>query len=187
MNTFTLLLTSSVLGAAISSIVSFIIQRDNYRKEYYKKILDKRLATFEKTRQFIGQLAGTVQTPDNKLCIIPLSYGWIPYSEFKMDLYKVIQESFWISNETNNLLSELSLFFLHNIEHHVNSRSPNIENELLNIGCNHTENIQKLRVKLEGQLAKDLETMHNIKVFIKNKPKINIPLPIKNRPESYKL
>lgn len=42
------ILTSSVVGAVVSSLFSEWLKRNDYKRDYYKKIIDKRIATYER-------------------------------------------------------------------------------------------------------------------------------------------
>lgn len=50
------ILTSSVVGAVVSSLFSEWQKRNDYKRDYYKKIIDKRLNAYEKLESFIGEL-----------------------------------------------------------------------------------------------------------------------------------
>ena len=50
------ILTSSVVGAVVSSLFSEWQKRNDYKRDYYKKIIDKRLNAYEKLEAFIGMM-----------------------------------------------------------------------------------------------------------------------------------
>ncbi|HLP32124.1 MAG TPA: hypothetical protein VK202_01555 [Bacteroidia bacterium] len=165
----TLVLTSSLLSAGLTSVVNWYIQKTNYRNDYYKKILDRRIGAYEDVQHLLSLLAGTVQMEDGRPCTLQLALGYDHYIKFQLQIYKAIQNSFWLSERTGEMLTELNVFFLHNIYNAIDENK-DFDLQLTELGIQHRDEIKRLHFELENQLYSDFSSMHNIKSF--TKPKI---------------
>jgi hypothetical protein len=47
------ILSSSFLSAGLTSLANYYIQKTNYKNEYYKKILDKRIFAYEEVETLL--------------------------------------------------------------------------------------------------------------------------------------
>lgn len=56
-NIIVTILSSSILTTIFTSIVNWKLHNSSYRKEYYKKILEKRLEAFESVQSVAGTMS----------------------------------------------------------------------------------------------------------------------------------
>ena len=172
MNNFkiiTLVLTSSVFSAVLTSTVNWFLQKANYRTDYYKKILDKRLQSYEIAHKILSILTSNDQLPDGKICLEIFARGKNTYHDFYRQLLSAKDVSFWLSDDLTNKLSELNYFLLNNIDSKVNQAT--FDSDLLELGLKHGASIKKIRADLENILYADLFSLHKVEKFLNRKPK----------------
>ena len=165
-------ISSSVLSAILTSIFNWRLHNANYKKDYYKKILDKRLDAFEKVQSLTGKLSIQAQLDD---CVIPtMSYNEEFYQAFVFFLSTTIDSSFWLDNETSSKLTELNVFLLNNFSNNINH---NLDEDLKaykyqTLGNVHSDKLRQFRKDLQSLINKELKHLHKVdKFFSKNKDK----------------
>ena len=162
--------------AVITALVTIKVQKDNYHREFYKKILDKRLDALELARALMGELAGTVVLPDGRECLIVMATDMDDYRAFKKRFFEVSQKTFWLGNQTSNLLTDLSRYLFENIEQNIHPLSNDKYFDLLELGVLHTSPIQLLKLGIEDEFTNDLTNMPKVKEFLQNKAIDSVPL-----------
>jgi hypothetical protein len=171
MSTFEILIiifSSSVVSAALTSVVNWKLHNSNYKKEYYKKILEKRLSAFEKVQEVTAKLGFKVQLDDS---VIPsICFNDEYYQGFIYLLGSTIDSSFWLDNSTSLKLTELNVYLLNNFSNNIDANSDtetkNIEYQKL--GKNHTEKIREFREELNILMSDELKKLHKIDNFLRN-------------------
>ncbi len=166
--TITLVLTSSLLAACLTALVNWFLHKNNYRNEYYKKILDKRLNAYEQVQRLLSLLTGSVQLDNGDICVFQLALGKEHFGKFLTVIFGAIEKSFWLSEETSELLKDLNLFFLHTIDNAIDENH-NYDLQLQELGVEHRQKIKEMQFALQNQVYLDLSSLHEIKKFIKPK------------------
>lgn len=175
MNIFQIVLTSSLISGIVSAIISYYfnlkIKKLDYKNEYYKILINKRLEAYQFVENQISVLRNiTFDELDNKTYHIMFSFGEDECINFQKNLMIAKSKGLWIDEETTNTIDEFNEIF-YNINQKINNKT---EIEIENIGKNYYKKISNLRVKLENNLREGLNDLHNIeKIFrtqkIKNK------------------
>jgi|GEM_PF-1162227 len=163
----TLLLSSSLLTAILTSVANWYINRNNYRNDYYKKLLDKRLKAYEEVEALISKIKPLVHLDDGSVCNIFLSCGKEGFDDFLLQIGMANISSFWLSDKTSGTITELNVYLLNNILDE--SDEQNINAHLEQLGIKHREEIKRTRKPLEEILKEDLNQLHDIKGFLKRK------------------
>ncbi len=163
-----LVLTSSLLSAGLTSVVNWYIHKNNYRNDYYKKLLDKRLVAYENVQDLLSFLTGTLQLEDGRLCVFELANGQEHFGKFLTKLFYTIENSVWLSEKTSDLLFQLNLFFLKEIDN-VIDENENYDQQLMELGVLYRSKIKQLRFDLQQQLYIDLSSLHKINKFTRPK------------------
>lgn len=163
-----LILTSSLVTAVLTSAVSWYLQKDNYRKDYYKKLLDKRLDAYESVEQFSSMFAENIQFEDGRVCQSIFAQGKHHYDNCLTKIYIASQKSFWLSNDMSIKIMELNAYLLHHIEHNIDY-SKDTSSQLLELGIKYRQIMKGMRNEIDLILYKDLALLHDIRKFTKVK------------------
>lgn len=165
----TIIFSSSLLASLLTFFGNQWLQRENYKKEYYKKLLEKRLDAYESVDFLIGRLGGMLQLEDGRIC--PLMFGsGEAFSIFLMKILEVVSKSTWLSSATSSKVTDLNCFLISEISNQIdNSKDENIQ--LLELGAQNRNKINELRSELKQLLYIDLKTLHDVKIFVKQKMK----------------
>ena len=167
---FALILSSSVIAAGLTSLVNWYLQKDNYKNDYYKKILDKRLDAYNTVEQIIGQLKVIVRLESGHLCPVICSMGKTNFDQFIVGIVAGSYKSFWLSDEISGKLTEINVYLLQEIDNKINENlNPKEQDkQIMQLGVQHRDKIQTFRNELAEMLYKDFSGLHNIKKFIKS-------------------
>lgn len=163
-----LVISSSVLSAILTSFVSWRIHYYSYRNDYYKKILDKRIEAYEHVQRLLSMLKGSVQINGKGVCILYLSLGHEKYTDLLFNIISAIHNSFWISDETGEMLTELNVFMINSIDNALDEND-DLDAQLVELGIKFRDEIRSRRFNIENQLYKDFSTLHKIEKFAKPK------------------
>lgn len=157
---------ATVLSAIISTVVSIRLKSLDYRNDYYKKILDKRLEAYRFLETQIAVLKSVVLDDDKHPFHLIFSYGNDEYEKFHVNLFAAMSNSMWISEDTVTEMENLNVIFL-NISRRM--RTDDSGEWLIKLGKEQYNEISILRKKLERLTRRDLHDLHNLKKFIKGK------------------
>lgn len=156
-------LIATIVSVIISSIVSIKLKQLDYKNEYYKKILDKRLNVYHHIENQIAVLKSSVLDDDGKAFHLIFSSGKEEFGEFQQNLFLAMSYSLWINDNTIDNLEKLNdLFFK------ISRQSVENDDELIAIGKEHYNAIADLRKRLEANVKSDLIDLHNFKRFKSN-------------------
>jgi hypothetical protein len=180
----TLVFTSSVLSAGLTALVNWIIQKRNYRNEYYKKLLDKRLNAYEEVEALVSQLTSMVSVGKGQMCNLFCHMGQEYFREFLISVRIPMQKVFWLSDSVSGKLTELNIFLINEIENKINERQE-VDQQLIELGIKNVEKIRTMRKQLQAELYKDLRDLHDIKKFVKGLRGDEVYL-VYDKPENFK-
>ena len=169
-------LSSSILAAMLTSIVNWKLHNSNYRKEYYKKILDKRLEGFELVQGLTAKMK--FQVALENYATASICFDQISYQNFIFELGGVIEKSFWLDESTSNKLTELNVYLYNNIGRQMDNLSEERSQDQINekfqeLGHIHWEKIRNFRKELEYLINLELTKLHKVEGFFKKNLKKN--------------
>lgn len=156
-----LILSSSLLTAFITIIANWFLQKDKYKKEYYKLILQRRLQAYELIDEYISNA--------NMRTLIgnELYPTFILEEEFfgihLVRIFEVKKHTRWISKELTEKLTEYNALLI-NIDNEINLT---MDRKL--VAINNLEKIRNFQNEISNILMTDFRDLHNIKSFLKNK------------------
>jgi hypothetical protein len=173
-------LSSSVLSAVLTSLANYYIQKSNYKNEYYKKILDKRIYAYEEVESLLIKTRLHLLDHENQLIY---SYLFDTIEELDKTIYAIAfvnKNSIWLSSDIGWSLTELNTELM-NIETEAKRfESPDLE--LHRIGFERMDKIRILRKQIETYMKRDFINLHDIDLFLnemfskKERKNIQIPL-----------
>lgn len=163
------ILTSTVIATVLSTLVSTVLaiklKSLDYRNEYYKKILDKRLEAYKFLETQIAVLKSTVLDEDRQPYPMIFSFGESEFHKFQENLFAAIAYSIWIHQDTVTEMENLNQIFFK-----ISSRTKNVsEEKVIEVGKEYYHQIATLRKKLEFFVRRDLHNLHDLKKFMKEK------------------
>ncbi|WP_339700911.1 hypothetical protein [uncultured Marixanthomonas sp.] len=167
--TIKILLASGVIAGIVSAIISYLtsirLKKMDFRNEYYKEILKKRLNAYEFIENQIAVMKSVVLDDDGKPFHLIFGQGESKFYEFQQNLMLAISYGLWIDNETHETLDEINNLFF-NLNNHVNKKNDSVIEE---IGKKYYNRVSELRMKLEKNAKKGLYDLHDIKKVFKSK------------------
>ncbi|MGB3869383.1 MAG: hypothetical protein WA937_07975 [Flavobacteriales bacterium] len=165
-----LVLTSSVLAAGISSLVSWRISTLNYKREYYKKLIDRRLAAFDEVEKVVADLNTFVQRQDGTLCPFMCLGGPIRWDAFRFKLFSAQENRLWLGKKTSSSLTDLNVFVIDFDSEVTGNSAP--QNALEVLGAANASRFREFKYRLHDAINEDLREMTDISSFLKkNEPK----------------
>lgn len=166
-----LVVSSSVLSAILTTFVNLKIQDLNYKREYYKKIIERRIHAQEEILNLSNELRIQVKL-DNSLCNRICATGEDHYEKFVIQVATSVNISFWLSEELSDIILDLNIFLLNEITHEIQGQNKTEREKcLVSLGIRHHDKLRDFRSKIDFQLKKDFADMSNVRRFISPKQK----------------
>lgn len=171
-------ISSSVLSSILISFINWKIHNSNYKKDYYKKILDKRLDAYESLNSLIKKLSNHTILDNCIIHTIFLDDEF--FLDFFIQLVKTIDFSFWLNHKTNSKLTELNVFIYNNIHSKIsNNLSTEEKNRLYNeLGEKHYDEIKIFKSYLVNRMNLDLINLYNVENFFEDSKKESKEFPV---------
>jgi len=170
----TLIISSSVLSAILTGLLNFRIQNLNYKREYYKKLIERRIQAQEQILSLTNELRIQVKLDEGALCNRICATGEEHFNSFSILVASSVNISFWLSKELSEILLDFNIFLLNEITHEIKGNGQNErERCLIDLGLHHHEKFREYRSKIDEQLMKDFAKLANVKSFVNSKNKLN--------------
>lgn len=170
----TAIISSSVFSAALTSIFNIRIQNLNYKRDYYKIIIQRRVEAQEKLIILSNEMKIMVHLDNGELCNRICATGENYFSNFMLLVAASVSQSFWLSEELNDILVNLNIFLLQEIDYKIGNSPVSDKNKQLEIlGVKNHEKIREFRKQIDKQLLYDFSEMDNVRRFIKSRRKPN--------------
>jgi len=170
----TLIISSSVLSAILTGFVNFRIQNLNYKREYYKKLIERRIDAQEQILSLSNELRIQVKLDEGALCNRICATGEKHYESFSLLLASSVNISFWLSSKLSDILLDFNIFLLNQITHEIKGEEQNERDRcLIDLGLLYNEKLRDYRKKIEQQLMNDFADLDNVRSFVKSKHKTN--------------
>ena len=160
-------LSSSLLAAAFTSLAtglfSMYLKRKEYENDYFKEVVQRRLAAYEFIESQIAMLKSSVLDYDGRSYHLIFGMGRDQLAGFEQNLLLAISKGVWIGDETGDLLIELSRIFL------TTDRGDESEEALKEAGKQRYLDIHEIRSRLEMSVRNDFLEIHKVQRFLKGK------------------
>ncbi|MDB5136722.1 MAG: hypothetical protein JWP37_3325 [Mucilaginibacter sp.] len=162
----TAIITSSVLAAALTKASDYFFNRIDYKRDYYKKIIDKRLEAYDILNKSLYVSNGNILNSDST------KYNII-YSSAK-DFYLFggsVQDAanlrIWYSMETaNNLMEFINYFSLSSVNAKVSIYTS--DEVFHQFGIESFNRFDELKNKLEASIMKDFASLENVPKYLES-------------------
>jgi hypothetical protein len=154
-------LLSGICGAFIAGLYNLRAKRNDYVNDYYKTVIKRRIAAYEKLENLIVWLKAAVIDKDNRPYHVLFSRDNDWENAYKL-LFDVMSQGLWLSDETFTKIRDLNyLLFSLKTE----------QGGMIEFGKDNYQVIAELRSELEKLLAVDMLSLHDVKRFLKCKKK----------------
>lgn len=157
------ILSSAVIAAVISSIMTLYVTERHFRNEYYKKIIEKRFHALEYLNWLISLLKIAIPDKDGKTYHAIFSDDGSEYKKVMSELANKCSD-FWVSNKTQSAILKLNKEFF---RCHLLLEESN--GDAIEVGKREYFEIGKLRDNLEENVLGELPTLHKVRRFLREK------------------
>jgi len=160
----TLVLSSSILTALITGALNWFMKRNDYKKEVYKKIIDKRLIAYQEVEQLIKSMYFVLYDKRTGLKYNKFLMDVEDFNEFFVHFGRSMNNSIWYSTGLRKLLQSLNQFVLNNSNIFPVNRleEPKTETDIIKEISPFYDEINDLKTELENQLIIDYHSFHKI-------------------------
>ena len=162
------ILSSAGVAAIVSSIASYVIntlmQKRRFRDDYYKMVIEKRMAAYQGIEDYIRLLKTSVLDKTDGKPYNAYIFGKTIHEFYEMQAYlaQLISQSLWLSESMIEALEELQQHIL-TIEEEIQLNKKTIQS----IGKSWYNELGKTRKKIAKCLMKDLRDMVDVEGFLK--------------------
>jgi hypothetical protein len=161
-------LSSSALSALIAGVFAIRSKNTDYRNEYFKLVLRRRITAYEKVEALVPGIKTAVLDVDHRPYHLAFSSNESRI-EFYVRVMDVLSTALWITDDLFGVIRRLNILVFENTSEH---ESP------VEFGKAHYEEIGKLRVEIEKLVARDMKTLHRIQRFLRSKRPANAYTPV---------
>jgi hypothetical protein len=152
-------LAGVLLAAVIGGLYTLRAKQNEYANDYYKTVIQRRIAAYEQLESLIVDFKIAVVDKDNKPYHLAFS-GETPKVNILRRFYLLRSQALWLSEDAFVETRELN-YLLFGI--------PDAEAEAINFGKRHYPDIAKRREVLESILAADMLELHKVARFLTRK------------------
>lgn len=172
------ILSSSVLSAILTSYFNWRIHNSNYKKDYYKKILDKRLDAYASINILINRLSDIVYT--EKGVVHGMVSSQKSYDFLFTILHSTMEKSYWLSDKTGHKLTEFGIFLFNNITSHIDIdlTEEQLDREYTSLALTNFERISEFNQSLKRMVNLDLQNLYNVDEFFSKNGKDSTTYPL---------
>lgn len=172
------ILSSSVLSAMLTSYFNWRIHNANYKKDYYKKILDKRIDAYESLNTLTNRLSDIVYI--NNGVVHGLLCGGESFDYFITQLHLTMEKSYWLADETGHKLTELGTFLFNEITGYIDDTLPDevIHQKYIELGIQHFDTISNFNKNLKKLVNDQLRNLHEVDKFFGDNGKDSTTYPL---------
>ncbi|MGH7867712.1 MAG: hypothetical protein ACREP9_08815 [Candidatus Dormibacteraceae bacterium] len=154
-------LLGALLGAIITGLYSLRSKQTEYVNDYYKKVIDRRMAAYEQLENLIVSLRTVALGEDKKPYHLLFSQdetsGLLPAYQM---LHSITSQSLWLSDEAFDKARELD---------RVLCDFKGGGSNLIEFGQRNYQTLAGLRENLERILATDMLGLHDVGWFLRKK------------------
>lgn len=178
MNALEILLSSSLISATISSFISIYLNNVNYKREYYKRLIQKRFEALEEVISLLNEFKILVNE-EQGLINRAFASGEGLFTQILVKIAATANISFWLNKELSEKILHFNIFLINEISSKINKNNQSERDaQLKELGYKNHELVRQYRDEIEKILIKELNNLNKIKLFLESK---------KAQKEDYKL
>ena len=164
--------SSSVLTALLTVTFQYVFKRLDYKNNYRKRVIEKRLAAYKHVDEIINEIL--YELNDQNGTWIGFFSDNNSFLEFMELLRKSLQEQVWLGKELIVAIKDLN----HHLYENVYKARPQPVNpsDYQNIGDPKNIKLRPYVHRIQMAYLKDIKTIHKVDGFIKKRLKLLIRL-----------
>lgn len=171
----------SFLGNIIVAFIAFwagsSTQRRNYRDEYYKTVIQKRIEAYQFVEKQLEVMRMTVfDECDKKQYHAFFDNSGDKIINYRRNLYQAIARCTWLSSKMMKALASLDEFFFEIDGKIEDDKDANIE-----IGKQYFSKLKAVQIRISEILITDTEKLYEVKSFLKSKRESYQGKPLKRK------
>jgi len=152
------------------------IKELEYKNDYYKKVIDKRIAAYEILEEIISIFECFYANTQHAEAVYRHScfLNSFTVSKAVQTICKIDRYSLWISQSISYKVLELNKILLAASSKSITDTLPedkDADNEIVKYGRENYEEVNKLRDQLKEIIAEDMLNLHDVGSFLKKKQK----------------
>jgi hypothetical protein len=155
----TTIISSSVIATILSSLISLRLKKLDFKNEYFKIVIKKRLEAYEELEYIIAALKTSALDANDQKAYHVCFFSPDNFNNFSARLALVNAHNLWLNAEANEKLSQLNLIF-NQLKFEFNI---SIESELILSGKKYYSKIAELRTQIENVTRRDILTLYDFK------------------------
>jgi hypothetical protein len=159
-----LVFSSSVLAALISLAGNHVLAQLQFKRDYFKEIIGKRLNAYQQVDELIGILRMTTYDDSGRIAHA-LFLNKAIYERATFIAAAAVGLSLYLSESIRDTLSKVN-FILLKLPQNAS------EGEAFDIGVAERDALSELRQKLEHLVAADLLELYKVRRFLKTKRRL---------------
>lgn len=152
-------LVAALLGRIIAGFVALRVARNQYVNDYYKTVVQRRLAAYEQLERLIAMLKTSVADDSDNRVYHLLFAGGDNAKVFEATV-RISSQSMWLSNEVIDETVTLNRLLF---------KCPGSQRDVLAFAKEHYKTIADTRTRLERLYSRDFLALHEVKRFLKSK------------------
>ncbi|MDO6744201.1 hypothetical protein Q4553_06415 [Tenacibaculum soleae] len=172
--------TSSLISSLLTSYINWKIHDSNYKKDYYKKLINKRLDAYESLDLVTNLLSNKVDT-ENGIIHGFLCNDYL-FNHCIKKLNTAIGKSTWLDDITSHKLTEFNIFLHNEITGEINDSEPEYiqTKKYTYLAIKHYRKIEEFKSTLDYFLKNELKNLYQMDKFFDDKRGGNKTYPIKS-------
>ena len=159
------ILSSSVLAAFLTKSFDFWANNITYKRDYYKKIIDKRIAAYEQLEQVLHKFTGVVYDKINNRSFYECFRNYISFKAVTSELKSCADIQMWYSKKVNQALNE-SLTVMFNTAVNANFSTYNSDAQIQSAGAGVHIGLKKHLDDVYDCLIEDLKVLYDVPKFL---------------------
>jgi hypothetical protein len=166
MTDFTIVLTSSVLAAGLTSGVNYYLQRNNFKNDYYKKVIDYRIKAYEQIWELLNQFPFDYALDDEIEEYFYDAVGNKSFDHILSLLADLTNNGYWLTDEMRKALRN----YYYEIGSLVDEDEPD-PNERVRLMIRRSKENQSFKDNTSKLMFTDMSNLHDVAGFLKAKNK----------------
>jgi hypothetical protein len=158
------ILSSGIFSVLFTGILNSWNNDQNYKRDYYKKIVEKRFGAYESVENTLKYLNFTLYDKNSKGVYFAIFSEITVWTDFNKSLTEAQLQSRWLSSNTQKSIHDLSVTIS---EIGENTPLPiNVDN-LESAASPYLTQIIEIKRMLDASSLKDFQDLHDVDTFFK--------------------
>ena len=160
----------ALASSALSIYISIVLKDKEYRNDYFKKVIEKRIKAVEKAEMLVFLFGTTygIEGSDKRYHCYMLDFA--DSNKLSDAIDAIAEYNIWYGNETGTLLVAFSSMIFPIIGEAKRLRGDSQPNAAWQTHCTEKYGIiETARAELSNSLARDMYTLHDVNGFFKAK------------------